>query len=382
MKRALSAALLPTMMLSVTACRGGGGTGEVEPVPVIVTPASEIQRSASVRASGQVEARRSVTLAFQVAGQVSWVGPEEGQSVRAGEVIARIDSSIYQLQFDMAAAEAEYATEEYARARLMFDRGSLAPAKMDKAETAFRQATAQAELAATQLSYATLRAPLGGVVARREIEPGEEVAPGRPVFTIMDIDPVEITVAVPEADIGQVQVGDSSAVRIPALGGELAGRVWLVGVAADPSSRTYTTKIRVPNPDGRIRPGMIAEARIVGDSLERALTVPGQAVVRDPQGATLVYVYYPQQRRVYSRLVEVGGVAGQTIEILSGLNAGEPVVTGGQHHLRDGLPVTVQTTASSTEAAAPQPPPDSAQVPGDGSPAADSARDTGRATGA
>jgi RND family efflux transporter MFP subunit len=113
----------------------------------------------------------------------------------------------------------------------------------------------------------------------------------------------------------------------------------MIGVAADPASRTYPVKLTVPNPARALLPGMIAEARITGAEITRALTVPGDAIVRDAEGATLVFVYTPADRRVYGRRVTVGAPIDREVEIRDGLAPSDLVVVAGQQRLRDGVRV-------------------------------------------
>jgi len=158
----------------------------------------------------------------------------------------------------------------------------------------------------------------------------------------VQLDPVEISVGVPETDIHLVRTGQTAAVQVPALpGATFQGVVRVINVAADPSTRTYMVRIAVPNPKHALRLGMIAEARIRGDRQLDLLTLPGDAIVRDPQGASTVFVYFPEQGRVYSRRVDVGTVYGAGVEIRSGLSGAELLVLGGQSKLRDGSAVTV-----------------------------------------
>jgi len=114
----------------------------------------------------------------------------------------------------------------------------------------------------------------------------------------------------------------------------------LINVAADPATRTYMARIRVANPKHVLKVGMIAEARIKSDSEREAMTLAGESVVRDAQGATMVFVYYPDQKRVYAKRVATGTVYGRAIEIRSGLTGDEQIVVAGQERLRDGLAVT------------------------------------------
>jgi multidrug efflux pump subunit AcrA (membrane-fusion protein) len=143
-----------------------------------------------------------------------------------------------------------------------------------------------------------------------------------------------------------VRTGQSAAIQIPALpGAAFQGVVRVINVAADPSTRTYMVRIAVPNPKHLLRVGMIAEARIRGDLQLDLTTLAGDAIVHDPQGASIVFVYFPGQGRVYSRRVEVGTVYGTEVEIKTGLSGTELFVLAGQNKLRDGSAVTVMEQA-------------------------------------
>jgi RND family efflux transporter MFP subunit len=171
-------------------------------------------------------------------------------------------------------------------------------------------------------------------------------SPGRPVFQIVELDPVEISVGVPETDIPLVRLGQTAAVQAPALPDEgFEGAVRLINVVADPTTRTYMVRIRVPNPKHRLRVGMIAEAQIRSDRMLDAMTLPAESVVRDPQGATVVFVYFPEQKRAYSKRVETGTVYGREIQIKSGLAGDESIVLAGRDRLRDGVAVTADWEA-------------------------------------
>ena len=169
---------------------------------------------------------------------------------------------------------------------------------------------------------------------------------GQPVFEIVQLDTVEVSVGVPETDIHLVRVGQKATVTLPALPGEsFEGIVRVINVSADPNTRTFMTRISIPNPKHTLRIGMVAEARIRGDRSVRMRTLPIEAIMRDPQGATMVYVYFPDRKRVYARRVETGGLYGREIEIKRGLTGEESVALAGQERLRDGAVVSVTETA-------------------------------------
>jgi RND family efflux transporter MFP subunit len=167
------------------------------------------------------------------------------------------------------------------------------------------------------------------------------VSPGQPVYTIVALDPVRVRVGVPEGDIGRITEGASATVRIPALDTSFAGRVSLIGVAADAATRSYTVEISVPNPARRLRAGMVAEATITTKATTSAIMVPAAAVLHDGtvNGATVLYVLDRDSTRAHARRVTTGAARGDSLEIASGLEVNDPVIVAGQQRLRDGAPV-------------------------------------------
>jgi len=332
---------------ALAACSGppraeAAGAPETVGVTVRVAPAVATRVGGGATASGLVEARTTVDVAFQVPGRVAAVGPDEGDAVSAGQLLAALDATEYRLGAEQADAQAEQATHERERFRPLLAVGSVSPRDMERLETSARAGIAAAGLARKHLADARLVSPIAGVVARRAIEVGESAAPGQVVFTIMDLDPVRVRVGVPERVVGHARVGQAATVRIPALGdSSLVGRVSLVGVAADPTTRSYAVEVSVPNHDRRIKAGMIAEATVDGDAPREVVTVPASAVVRGPDGASVVYVLGSGARQVRARAVTPGTVRGDAIEIASGLTAGELVVVAGQQRVRDGAAVAV-----------------------------------------
>jgi RND family efflux transporter MFP subunit len=324
--------------------------GDSMPVPVVAHTVTPSSRAWSTTASGIVQANTAVDVAFQVAGKVVAVGPDEGQVVRAGDEIAALDPTEYRLAVEQASAQADRATRDRDRNKPLLASGGIAPADMDHLETAARQSAAAADLAKKRLADTRLTAPISGIIARRAIEVGATVAPGQATFTIVDLDPVRVRVGVPEADVGHITVGAAATVRIPSLDASFAGRVSLIGVAADPSTRSYTVEISVPNPRRRMRAGMVAEAAITNGQLTTAMMVPAAAVLHDGgvNGTTIVYVLDGDATRVHSRRVTTGIVRGDSLEISSGIVAGDRVVVAGQQRLRDGAPVQLLSENSTT----------------------------------
>jgi membrane fusion protein (multidrug efflux system) len=319
-------------------------------VPVVVREVGRVGRPGYVALSGDVEGRRMASVGFLVPGKVATVGPKEGDFVRAGQLLAALDPRDYELHLELAAAQRARAEDEHARAKQMFAQKGISPNDFNKAEIGLRMAKAQEAMAAKKVEDTRLVAPLAGVIARRAIEPGEQAGPGYPIFTIVQVDPAQVRAGVPEAQIGRIAVGQKTTVVIPSLGNRsFQGHVRVVGVAADPASRTYTAKVEIDNSQGVLRPGMIAEIRIEGAERVNALTIPAEAVVRDAAGVTRVYVYNAEDKRVYARRVDIGQAYGQEVEVRSGVSANEKIVVGGQHRVREGTLVNAQTEADARQ---------------------------------
>ena len=312
--------------------------GDATAVPVIARDVAPSTRAWSTTASGIVQAKITVDVSFQVPGKVVMVGPDEGQTVRAGQVIAAVDPTDYRLTVEQAAAQSDRAARDRDRNRPLLDAGSIAAADMDHLEIGARQSAAAADLARKKLADTRLEAPTSGIIAKRSIEVGATAAPGQPVFTIMDLDLVRVRIGVPEGDVGHVTVGAPASVRIPALGTTFTGRVSLIGVSADPTTRSYTVEVTVPNATHQLRAGMVAEATISTSQSVSALLVPAAAVLHNGgvDGATIVYTVDLAESRVHARRVTTGAARGDSLEITSGLTSGDRVVVAGQHRLREG----------------------------------------------
>jgi multidrug efflux pump subunit AcrA (membrane-fusion protein) len=382
--------------ISLTACSGDTSKqASSNTVPVIVGQVQKVQEHETIFVSGTVSAQDSpAVVSFLVSGRVVFVGPREGDYVSKGQILAQIDPTDFRLKLNLAEAQKnsahanlkkvmnsyrpealeqarvayERAEDEYRRKKMLYESNSLAPndflkykatyetakeeyqkakaggQKEDKelSKAMYDDADARLRIAAKALSDSTLHAPMSGYIAKRSIEVGDTASAGRPVFEIVQLDPVEANVGVPETDVHLVIIGQKASITFPALPNQsFQGTVRIINVAADPATRTYMTRISVPNPGHVIRFGMVAEARITGDRKISMMTVPGEAIVRDAQGATMVFVYFPKEQRVYGKRVKVGALYGTEVEIKEGLSGDESIVMGGQDYLRDGMSVTI-----------------------------------------
>ena len=351
------AALAPLALFLLAGCFSDAAAKERHTdsgprVAVVVRAATPVMRRLMVAASGTIEPRATSDVAFEVPGKLVTVAVDEGDQVTAGQLLAALDRTDYSLAVDQAQLTAKRASDEARRARILAAANAMAPNDLEKAVNAEAQANVASAMAEKRLHDTRLVSPLSGIVARRGANRGETVPAGAALFTIVDIDTVRARVAVPESDVGVIATGAVATLTVPSLGDTtVAGRVRLVGVAADKVTRTFAVEISIPNAGHRLKAGMVVEASVETPNNATRLTVPVSAIVHDAEGATQLYIYASNEQRVHARRITPGAFAGSEVEITSGLAEGELVVIGGQQQLREGTPVRLVSTSHAQGAA-------------------------------
>jgi HlyD family secretion protein len=213
------------------------------------------------------------------------------------------------------------------------------------AEAQLTTARGQYEAAETQLSYATIRSPIDGVVTDRPFYAGEMASAGTPLLTVMDVSSVVARAPFPEAQAGAIAVGDAATLLVPGLEEPVAGQVTVVSPALDPSSTTAQVWVQAPNPDGRLKPGTSVRASVVARTVPDAIVVPEEALVGESGSRSVMVV--GDDHKAHEREVTVGITQDGRVQIVAGLKAGETVVTTGAYGLEDGTAVQVQKPGAS-----------------------------------
>jgi multidrug efflux system membrane fusion protein len=324
----------------------GAAPADVAPAPAPTGLATVVVQS--VRSGqptgfdGVVEAVRQTVVAAQVAGAVVALDVKAGDVVKAGQVLARIDARAAEqnaaasdAQVRAARASLDIATKDFERQKQLFQKAYISQAALDQAESQFRATQAQvaAQLAQagatrTQSGFFVVKAPYAGVVSDVPVALGDMAMPGRPLLTLYDPRALRVTVAVPQSAGAQTSIGGTVIkVHFPGLPAE---RQWLtpvrVSVLPTADATTHTVQLRLDLPPAleSITPGMFARAWLSLQSEGGArLYAPAQAVVRRAE-MTGLYVIDPAGRPVL-RQVRLGRVANESVEVLSGVSAGERV---------------------------------------------------------
>lgn len=290
--------------------------------------------------SGSIEADNSVSLGFMVPGRVIAVHVEEGQHVKEGQLLASIETVEYQNNLLLAEASFEQALDNFNRLDELYVKGSLPAREHLTAKVALSQAKANKSIAAKRLADTKLYAPFAGIVTAKGIEKGATASPGVMAFTLVKTDLVYAKISVSESEISKLTVGTAATVTVPAIQETRSGKISILNPQADASTRSFEVKVRLANANGKLLPGMLANLVISTDHKREALTVPADAVVRDPEEFTYVFVVDNKNRAIKKRVV-VNGLLQNEIVISEGLHVGDLVVIQGQTQLKDGQTVSL-----------------------------------------
>jgi membrane fusion protein, multidrug efflux system len=311
-------------------------------IPVVAAQARVSVINNEISISGNIEGNRTVRLGFTVAGKINFIAANEGQSVAKDQLLSSIDSSGYAIAKEIADVQVAQVEDEFNRLKAMHEQHSISESDFAKINFGLQQAKAQQKLHAKNLADTKLYVPFSGVLLRKLCEVGEITGVGIPQFVVSDIRKVKVSAFIPENELHLIRIGQEARVVISALNETFNGKIVEVGSAADPASRSFTLKIELDNPKLLIRPGMIAEVTIACDEKSEVLTIPAEAILHDVDNQSYVYITDVTKGKAFKRIVGIGKLQGVDIEITSGLNENEFVVTGGKQKLVDGASITIQ----------------------------------------
>lgn len=295
----------------------------------------------SNRYSGTVEEENATVLSFATAGTVEGVYIEEGQHISKGQLIARLDPTQARSAYYAAKAALAQASDACRRMKELHDKGSLPDIKWVEAQSALDQARSAEHIAAKALADCNLYAPFSGVIADKSVERGQNVAPGSPVGRLVTVGELKVKVSVPETEIDGIALGQQATVSIAALGGRsYAGKVSEKGIVADPMSRSYDVKIRISNSDGKLMPGMVADVALnSGSPRATACVVPADVVMLDESNRE--FVWLAQGGKAAKRFVTCGDYTPYGVTVVSGLTAGDCIISAGQQKVSQGTRIKV-----------------------------------------
>jgi len=346
--------------LACFGCGGrGGGDRARDPVPVTAVAAERRNVPVYVTAQGTVAAYNTVTVSPQVGGELLSVDFKEGQSVKKGDLLARIDPRTFQAQYDQALASQRQNQALLATAQSNYERSNSEAYRQYVAQTdlttlrnqvaqyqaAVAAAQATANQSRVQLGYTRIVSPIDGVAGIRAVDPGNVVGAGTAIVTLTQLQPIYVLFNLPEQQLDAVRAaqgkGPLEAATLDRAGGSVVnadGKLQVVDNQISATSGTFRLRAEFPNADKALWPGQFVNVRMKLDELPGAVVVPAEAVQRSSTG-DFVYLVKPDDTVTLRDVVQGGQVDDSHVVISKGLQPGDKVVTEGQFRLKEGVKV-------------------------------------------
>ena len=339
--------LLLAIVILGSACSNKKENRQKAPTQVkteVVTAGGQMTNESYV---GIVEENEATAVSFTGMGVVKRMLVREGQAVGRGQLLALMDDT--QARNLLTGAEAQMAQAEDALQRygMLHDAGSLPEVQWVEIQSKVAQARSQLAVAKKNLADCRLVAPVSGIIGRQQVKAGETAVPSQAVVTILDVSRVKVKVSVPEAEMSAITPHTPSMIIVEAAGKKVSGGRIEKGVVTDAMTHTYDIRINVPNGDRKLLPGMVAQVRMKtspnpskgGEGLAGSgITLPITSVQRRPDGSLFVWTV-DNQKKAHRTAVTVGASQGNRISIMSGVTAGQRVVTEGYQKLSEGTEV-------------------------------------------
>lgn len=289
--------------------------------------------------TGTIRANEEVELVSEISGKVEAIHFDEGSRVDAGDLLLEIDDSELAAERQRALFRVDLAKRAEARQRRLLDDGVISSEDYDVALGELNVLEAELALIEAQLVKTEIRAPFSGVVGLRYVSPGSYLSPQTRIASLADLDPVKLEFTVPEKHSGLMRTGGEVSFTVQGSERVFAGTIYAIEPGVDPATRSLRVRARCPNPDRTLVPGSFANVELVLRSVPEALTVPSIAVIPE-LGGTKVFVY--ENGTAQPRAVTTGIRSEDTVEITSGLNAGDLVVVTGILQLQPGLEIEIE----------------------------------------
>lgn len=312
-------------------------TDKAEPIHVETEVLQSSTLTEYVTVTGTAEAAKDVTFSAEIPGRVEYLGPKLGGRVTKGRLLAKIDYRTLQARLMQATAGHDLAKKTFAR---LVELGSdlVTQQQLDEAESALKNARANLAIAQSDINKSRVTSNIRGVVSAKYVEEAEYVAPGTPLYRVVDNSTIYFEAHLPETQVSSVKPGSEALVQLNALGESRKGTVEAILPSAHPASKTFTARVRVANPDFKILQGMSAVVKIAAQVHEEMVVVPQDLVLEGKAGRS---VFVIENGKAIQRQVSLGGREGDRVAIIEGVAPGEIIVTLGHRNLSDGQDVAI-----------------------------------------
>ena len=310
------------------------------PPPIGVTTAEvdTAEWETTVSAIGTAVATQEVMLTPEVPGRITALRFESGETVERGQVLVTLDTATERAQLASARAEVELANITLERMQALAGRGAVSQAEFDTARARKAQADASVQGLRAVIAQKTLRAPFSGRLGIREADLGQVLQPGTPIVSLQSLDPIYVDFQVPENMLASLEAGYAVVATSDAFPEEsFRGTIQTINNRVETSTRNVRIRAEIPNPDERLRPGMFLDVEVVRPQQRRIVAVPNTAVLYAPYGDSVYIVDEGENGGLVARqmFVRLGERRGDLVEVVSGLEADQTVVSTGAFKLQN-----------------------------------------------
>jgi membrane fusion protein (multidrug efflux system) len=338
-----------------------------QPPPEAVTTVITRQEEwpANLNAIGTMVAVQGVTVSADLPGIVDQIHFDSGKTVREGAVLVQLDTRQERAQLAAAEAQQKLARLNYDRLSGLRDKGVISESDYDRAVAEQTQGEAKVGEIRATIERKTIRAPFSGILGIRQVNLGQYLTGGAPVVPLQSLDPIYVNFSVPQQEVGRVKVGAGVRIRAEGSSGaakaELTGKVTAIDSIVNEATRNVQVQGTLANPEGKLKPGMFVEAQVLLGANTSVVALPASAINYAPYGDSVFIVTDLKSpngkayRGVQQQFVKLGSGRGDQIAVVSGLKAGQEVVTSGVFKLRNGAAVQVNNKVQPSNNPAPKP---------------------------
>lgn len=323
------------------------------PTQISATKARTESWTPAIKAVGSVEAVNGIEVANEVPGVIEAINFESGDEIKQGDVLIRLNAEIDEAALRTRRAEAQLAEQEFQRVSDLLPKRAISQSQYDEAKANFDAARARVNEAEAQLSKKVIRAPFDGTLGIRMVDQGEYIATGTPIVEVNMLDPIYVDYTLSEKDLPKVATGYPVVATVAAVPEQtFEGKVSAINTSVNPETRTVRIRATLDNPENQLRPGMFTTIQTRQPNDNKVVTVPRTAISYNTYG-DFVFVVEENDNgdlTVNRRTITTGETRDTRAAVLSGLEAGETVVSKGLLRLRAGQKVEIQKDEQPQEA--------------------------------
>lgn len=301
-----------------------------------------------IEVQGNVETKQNVVIYPEYQGTLNKVYVKEGQRVSKGQALANIDDGGLTSQLAQLESQASFAKTTFERQKRLWDQKIGSEIEYLQAKTQYESSENIVKQLKSQLAKTVVRAPFSGIIDQVITDQGTVVAPGQPIFRIVNLTDMFVTSEIPESYLATVIPGKKVKVMLPVLGKTITSKVRQTGNYINPANRSFTIEVDVPNKDGQVKPNLTARLSINDYTAENAILIPLSVINENSEGDQYVYTAFakadaPNTTIAKRQIIKTGKTQGDLIEILEGLNIGDHVIVEGARSVKNNQEIKVKT---------------------------------------